>query len=151
MGKENENVEQEVTEEIKKINEEKSELQKKQQELDNLEPCADTMFHGENEEKRLLEKLKAVKKSNEKKNYVINLSKTDNPVTDEELLITQEEFDYYVSKYISNNKQVIEQMRKKSKKFETKESLEHENNIKEVQKYKSEHEIVEELTETQQE
>lgn len=118
---------------------------------DNLEPCADTMFHGENEEKRLLEKLKAVKKSIEKKNYVINLSKTDNPVTDEELLITQEEFDYYVSKYISNNKQVIEQMRKKSKKFETKESLEHENNIKEVQKYKSEHEIVEELTETQQE
>lgn len=118
---------------------------------DNLEPCADTMFHGENEEKRLLEKLKAVKKSIEKKNYVINLSKTDNPVTDEEILITQEEFDYYVSKYISNNKQVIEQMRKKSKKFETKESLEHENNIKEVQKYKSEHEIVEELTETQQE
>lgn len=118
---------------------------------DNLEPCADTMFHGENEEKRLLEKLKAVKKSIEKKNYVINLSKTDNPVTDEEILITQEEFDYYVSKYISNNKQVIEQMRKKSKKFETKESLEHENNIKEVQKYKNEHEIVEELTETQQE
>ena len=32
----NENVEQEVTEEIKKINEEKSELQKKQQELDDL-------------------------------------------------------------------------------------------------------------------
>ena len=36
MSEKNENVEQEVTEEIKKINEEKSELQKKQQELDDL-------------------------------------------------------------------------------------------------------------------
>ena len=35
MSEKNENVEQEVTEEIKKINEEKSELQKKQQELVN--------------------------------------------------------------------------------------------------------------------
>lgn len=118
---------------------------------DNLEPCADTMFHGENEEKRLLEKLKAVKNNIAKKNYIVNLSKTDNLVTDEEILITQEEFDYYVSKFISNNKQVLEQMRKKSKRFETKESLERENNIKEVQKWKSEQEIVseEELTKIQ--
>ena len=36
MSEKNENVEQEVTEEIKKINEEKNELQKKQQELDDL-------------------------------------------------------------------------------------------------------------------
>ena len=36
MSEKIENVEQEVTEEIKKINEEKSELQKKQQELDDL-------------------------------------------------------------------------------------------------------------------
>ena len=36
MSEKNENVEKEVTEEIKKINEEKSELQKKQQELDDL-------------------------------------------------------------------------------------------------------------------
>lgn len=111
---------------------------------DKLEPCADVMNHGSNDEVRLLSKVKAVKSSLKKKNYIVELSKTDNPVTDDEIIMTQEEFDYYVSKFISDDKGIIEKIRKKSKMFETKESIEREKNKKTFYEWNQDREIVSE-------
>lgn len=106
----------------------------------HLKPCADSMYHGENEELRLMEKIKGVRLSLEKKNYVVNLAKSDNPVTDEEITITQEEFEFYASKFISTDQKEIDKLKKKSKKFQSRESLEREQNICDVESWKKEQE-----------
>lgn len=109
---------------------------------DKLEPCAGIMNHGINDEIRLFAKLKAIKTSIMKKKYIVELSKTNNPITEEEIAMTKEEFDYFVSKFISDDKETIEKLRKKSKIFETKESIEHEKNKKTFLEWNQEREII---------
>ena len=81
---------------------------------EHFEPCAALLNHSEdygNFERNLLRKVKAVKDSVKKKEYVINLSKTDNPVTDEEL---------------------IKKLKIKSQKFQSNESLMRDKNVSAV-------------------
>ena len=107
----------------------------------NLKPCAGSIYHGENYEQKLFTKIELIKKSIKVKEYILNLSKVDNPVTDEEIYLTKEEFDNYVSKYISSDEEIIKKLEKKSRLFET----QRERNIRIIDEKKNEQELIKDL------
>lgn len=108
----------------------------------NLKPCAGSVYHGGNYEEKLLNKIELIKKCIEKKNYILDLSKIDNPVTDEEIKLTKEEFDYYVSKYISSDEETMKRLENKSRLFES----QREKNIRIIEEKKEENEIIKDLS-----
>ena len=50
--------------------------------------------------------------------------------------MTQKEFELYCSKYVTDDKEVIEKLKKKSRKYQSKESIIRENNVNAVEQHK---------------
>lgn len=116
-----------------------------------LRPCADYMNHNDNVETRLLKKLDIIKTCINKKKFILNMAKSDSPVTEEEILMTQEEFDYYVSRFVSDDKEVLEKMRQKKMRYDSKEIVEREKNIKIVEDRKNQYQLNLDLKESEKE
>lgn len=116
-----------------------------------LRPCADYMNHNDNVETRLLKKLDIIKTCINKRKFILNMAKSDSPVTEEEILMTQEEFDYYVSRFVSSEEEVLRKMRQKKMRYDSKEILEREKNIKIVEDRKNQYQLNSDLKESEKE
>ena len=104
----------------------------------NIKPCGNSMNHGGNFKDRFYKVTNGVREAIKKRNYVMEVAKTDNPVTDEEIIITQTEFEYYARKYLTENNDEINALVKKSRKFMTQADIEREKSVELVEKKNAE-------------
>ncbi|MBE6160998.1 MAG: hypothetical protein E7158_02085 [Firmicutes bacterium] len=86
-----------------------------------LYPCADYMNHNENIETKLLERVTKIKMNIAKKKYLLKL--VSSPVTTEEIELTQEEIDCYVSKFFNYDFEKLSEIKDHVKNKKLKEAI----------------------------
>ena len=109
-----------------------------------LYPCADYMNHNENIETKLLERVTKIKMNIAKKKYLLKL--VSSPVTTEEIELTQEEIDYYVSKFFNYDFEKLSEIKDHVKNKKLKEAIGKKISVELVDKEKKGQSTKEKLT-----
>ena len=101
----------------------------------NMMKCAKALNHRSDLGKLQEDLFKAIATVNKSliiRDYLRYLSRTDNPVTDEKIVLTQELLDKYIREFVSNDDEIVESVKKKYKR--TKAVVEREKSVEMVEK-----------------